>query len=199
MPHSALPIRTMAFLFAMGLSLFLSACGTPVIIQKLPNLTFAHPTPINLNVAKIDVAVHYQPPLRAPNVEHLFPTQPAAAIKKWAKDRLRAVGNSGKALLVIVNASAVEKQLPQKKGFEFTFSRQQSQRYDASVEVRLEVSDILSQGTTMAQATRFITVSEDITINKRERYWFGLTEALMLDFNAVMEEKIRQHLSRWLR
>jgi hypothetical protein len=100
---------------------------------------------------------------------------------------------------VIVNASAVEKQLPQKKGFEFTFSRQQSQRYDASVEVRLEVSDVLSQGTTKAQATRFITVSEDITINKRERYWFRLTEALMFDFNAVMEEKIRQHLSRWLR
>jgi hypothetical protein len=195
----AAPIRILALVLALGLSLWLTACETPVKTQKLPDLTFAHLTPIKLNVSKINVVLHYQSPVRAPNVEHLFPTLPAAAIKQWARDRLLAVGDSGEAQLVIVNASAVEKQLLLKKGFSSTFTRQQTQRYDASVEVRLRISSSLGQGSTLAHATRFATVREDTTVNKRERAWFDLTEALVHDFDAVMEENIRQHLGRWLR
>jgi hypothetical protein len=42
-------------------------------------------------------------------------------------------------------------------------------------------------------------VREDITINKRERIWFDLTEALARDFDAAMEKNMRQHLGRWIR
>ena len=188
-----------AAVLAFGLTLGLAACETPVQMQKLPNLTFAHLTPIKLDVAKIDVVVRYQPTLREPNVEHLFPTPPATALKQWVKDRLRAVGGSGIARLVILNASAVETSLSQKKGFTATFTKQQSQRYDATVEARLEISSSLGQGSTSAHATRFTTVREDITINKRERIWFDLTEALVGDFDAAMEKNMRQHLSRWFR
>lgn len=186
-------------MLALGLTLGLAACETPVQMQKLPDLTFAHLTPIKLDVARIDVVVRYQPPLRAPNVDHLFPTSPSAALKQWVKDRLRAVGDSGTARLVIVNANAVESALTQKSGLTATFTKQQSQRYDATVEARLEISSSLGQGRTSAHATRFTTVREDITINKRERIWFDLTEALVRDFDAAMEKNMRQHLSRWFR
>lgn len=195
----AAPIRTLALVLALGLSMWLTACETPVKSQKLPDLTFTHLAPIKLNVSKINVVLYYQSPLKAPNVEHLFPTLPATAIKQWARDRLRAVGDSGEVQLVIVNASAVEKQLLQKKDFSSTFTRQQTKRYDATVEVRLRITSLLGQGTTLVHATRFATVREDATINKRERAWFDLTEALVRDFDAVMEENIRQHLGRWLR
>ena len=66
------------------LNLFLLACETTLHEQRLPELTFAHLTPIKLNVAKINVEVQYKPTLRKPNVEHLFPTPPAEAIKQWA-------------------------------------------------------------------------------------------------------------------
>ncbi len=183
----------------LSLSLGLAACETPVQTQKLPGLTFAHLAPIKLNVAKIDIEVRYQPPLKAPNVEHLFPTPPAAALKQWVKDRLRAAGGSGIARLVIMNASAVETNLAQKKGLTATFTKQQSQRYDATVEARLEISSSLGKGRTSAHATRFTTVREDININKRERTWFDLTEALVRDFDRAMEKNMRQHLSRWFR
>ena len=182
-----------------GLTLFLMACETRLQEQRLPDLTFSHLTPIKLNVAKIDVVVQYKPPLRLPNVEHLFPTLPATAIKQWTKDRLRAAGASGVAKLVIINAGAVEKQLPQKDGFAAAFTRQQLQRYDATLEVRLEIISYLEQGTTLAQVSRFTTVSENATINERERAWFDLTEALTLDFNSVIEKNIQKHLSQWLR
>lgn len=193
------PTRRLLSALVLSLSLGLAACETPVRIQNLPDLTFAHLTPIKLNVAKIDVVVRYQSPLRDPNVEHLFSTPPVKALKQWAKDRLRAVGSSGTARLVILNASVVETSLAQKKGFTATFTKQQSQRYDATVEARLEISSSLGRGTTSAHAKRFTTVREDITINKRERIWFDLTEALARDFDAAMEKNMRQHLGRWIR
>ena len=192
-------MRIKTIIVCLVMSFLVSSCETAVIKQELPNLTFAHLTPIKLNVAKIDVIVQYQPLLRAPNVEHIFPILPAVAIKQWAKDRLVAVGKSGEAQLVIVNASVVETQLPQKKGFISAFTRQQTQRYDATVEARLKISTSYSQGTTVARATRFATVREDSSVNKRERAWFDLTEAILQDFNVVMEKNIRQHLKRWLR
>ncbi|NQV83010.1 MAG: hypothetical protein HQ494_04240 [Rhodospirillales bacterium] len=185
----------LAVVFALGLV----ACETPVQTQKMANLTFGHLKPIRLDVAKIEVVSHYQPPLRAPNVEHLFPTPPAAALKQWAKDRLRAVGRSGTARLVIVNAGAVESRLAQKTGLTATFTKQQSQRYDLAVEARLEITSPIGRGQTSAHASRFTTVREDITLNIRERTWLDLTEALVRDFDVAMEQNMRQHLGRWFK
>ena len=190
------PIKFFIIIFAFILTI---ACETQVQSEKFPSVTFVHLAPIKLNVSQIDVVVQYRPPLRAPNVEHFFPTQPTAAIKRWAKDRLRAVGASGKAQLVILNASAIEKQLLTKKNLVSTFINQQNKRYDATVHVRLDISNVQGQGTTEAHTTRFTTVRENITINKRNRIWFDLTETLLQEFNTVMEEKIRKHLSVWLR
>ncbi len=184
---------------AVLLSLGLAACETPVQVQKLPDLTFAHLAPIKLNVAKIEVVSQYRPPMQAPNVEHLFPTPPIKALKQWAKDRLRAVGRSGTARLVITDASAIEAPLQKKTGFSATFTKQQSQRYNLSVEARLEVSNGNSRGHTTAYATRFSTIREDASINTRERLWFDLTEAILGDFDAVMEKNMRQNLGAWLR
>jgi hypothetical protein len=185
----------LAVIFSMGLS----ACETPTPTRNLPDLTFAHLTPIKLNVAKIEVVSRYQTPLRAPNVEHLFPTPPVVALRQWAKDRLRAVGTEGVARLVVVNAAAVESKLAQKTGFTATFTKQQTQRYDLVVEARLEISGSQGQGKATATATRFSTIREDATIHQRERLWFDLTEALVRDFDVAMEKNMRRYLGRWLR
>ncbi len=185
--------------FLLGLVSSLGACETPVQMQKLPQLTFAHLSPLRLNVARIDVVSEYRPPLRAPNVEHLFPTPPLTAMKQWAKDRLRAVGRSGSARLVITKASAIETALAVQTGLKAVFTKQQTQRYDLVIEARLEVSGPGGSGTTSAHATRFSTVREDASINEREKIWFDLTEALVNDFDKVMEKNIRRHLRAWLR
>ncbi len=186
-------------LLSLGLVLSLGGCETPVQRQKLPELTFAHLSPLKLNVARIEVVSQYRPPLKAPNVEHLFPTPPLKAMKQWAKDRLRAVGRSGSAKLIITTASAIETALPVQTGLKATFTKQQTQRYDLTVEARLEVSSPNGHGTATAHATRFSTVREDASIDAREKIWFDLTEALVHDFDKAMEKNMRQHLRGWLR
>ncbi|MAF96608.1 MAG: hypothetical protein CMM60_12755 [Rhodospirillaceae bacterium] len=182
------------------LVLGLAACETPVPEQGLPELTFAHLKPIKLNVATIEVVSHYKQPLKPPNVEHLFPTPPLKALRRWASDRLRAEGKSGSARLIIKKASAVETVLKKKTGIKAAFTKQQSHRYDLAVEATVEIfAGGRQRGRASAHATRFSTLSEDASINKRQRIWFDLTEALVRDFDIEMENNIRRHLGAWIR
>ena len=68
-------------------SFLLAACETPAPGQKLPDLTYAHLGVMTLNVASLEVVSDYRAPLKTPNVEHLFPTPPDRALKRWARDR----------------------------------------------------------------------------------------------------------------
>ena len=73
----------------------LAGCETPPPESRFPEMTFAHLGPIRLDVAEIEVIETYRSPLAPPNVEHLAPTRPAEAVRRWAADRLRAEGRGG--------------------------------------------------------------------------------------------------------
>ncbi len=184
--------RKIAFAAVAVLALGLAACETPAPVQKLPELTYTHLGPLRLSVARIEVVSQYRPPLQAPNVEHLFPTPPLKAVRRWARDRLKAVGRSGTAKLVVKKASVVESSLQKKTGFKATFTKQQSHRYDLDLEATIE----MPEGRATARATRFTTIREDASINERNRIWFDLTENLMRDFDAEMEKKLARFLVR---
>lgn len=184
---------------AGALALGLAACETPVETQKLPEITFGHEAPIRLNVARIEVVSDYQPPMKAPNVDHLFPTPPLKALRTWARQRLKAVGRSGTARFVIRDAKATESALEMKKGFTATFTKQQSQRFDLAVDAELRITEGPSHGFAEARAMRFSTIREDASLNAREKLWFDLTEKLMADFDKEMENNIRHNLGHWLR
>ncbi len=182
------------------LVVFLAACETPVVTQTLPELTYGHLSKFTLDVAAIAVKAKYVPPMKAPNVEHLFPTPPGKALRRWAADRLRAGGRRGSAQFVIIDAAVTETPLKLDKSFTGAFTKQQSRRYEATVEVSLEILDDkgFRKGFANARVSRSRTLGEDATINDRERMWFDLTEALMRDFNAELEKNIRQYLGGYL-
>lgn len=181
------------------LGLALAACETPVQVQKFPEMTFTHLTPINLDVANVEVVARYQPPMKTPNVDHLVPTPPIKALRRWAADRLKAVGRSGTAQLVIHAASIIETPLEKKTGFTATFTKQQAQRYDFLIEASLEVVDGRRRGRAEARVTRFTTLREDASLNERDRIWFKEMEAMMADFNAEMEKNALQYLGALLK
>ena len=185
--------RPFALIVLPVLVLGLAACETPVQEQSLPELTFAHLKPIKLNVATIEVVSNYKQPLKRPNVEHLFPTPPLKAVRRWAGDRLKAVGKSGTAKLIIRKASAVETPLEMKKGLKAAFTKQQSYRYDLDLEATLELP---GGGRATARATRFTTVREDASINERNRIWLDLTENLIRDFDREMKKNLSRFLVR---
>jgi hypothetical protein len=187
------------FSFALVVS-SLASCQATAPTLVFPELTFQHLKPLSLNVAKLEIVSSYKPPMSAPNVDHLFHMSPAGALDRWTEDRLRAVGKNGLALFTILEASVTETPLDMKKGIIGTFTKDQSERYDAILEAKLEIfdDDGLSIGFARAKATRSVTVSEDASVNQREQVWFHLTEELVRDIDKELETNISIYLSRWL-
>ena len=194
------PIRKRPGLAALALGLaLLAGCETQVPAQRLPDLTFAHLPPLNLAVQRIETTSRFVPTLRAPNVEHTFPVPPARALETWANQRLKAAGGGAQARFTILDAAVTETKLARDTSMRGTFTKQQSERYDARVEVTVEIQDGTRRGTATAIGSRWTTVGEDVSLNERERIKFNLIEGLMKDFDAELEKNIRQHLASWLR
>ncbi len=179
----------------------LAACETPLPAQKIPGITFQHLAPIKLAVARVEVTSTYRQPLTPPNVEHLFPTPPGAALRIWAADRLRAQGGVDVAKLVISKASVTDTRLKTRKGFTAAFFIEQSERYDAAVEADLLIVGAAGnqKAFATARASRSTTVAEDVSISERQRIQFELVEAMMKDFDIEMEKNIRRYLANWVR
>jgi hypothetical protein len=169
-----------------------SAKFADITFQQFPKFAFA--------VGRIEVVREYAPPLRAPNVDHLFPVPPMQMAEQWAHDRLVAAGGPGELRYVIKRASVVETQLPKTTGIRGAFTTDQTQRYDAVVEVEIEVRNERGyrDGIVTARAERRQTAAEDISVAARERLWFGMTEALGRDLNQELERNIQSGLPRFL-
>ena len=190
-------IKLYSFIFVIFSS---ASCQINSTSQVFPELTFQHLKLLSLNVARLEIVSSYNQPMSAPNVDHLFHTQPASALSSWAKDRLRANGTNSFARFTIIEASVTETKLDKKKGIIGVFTKDQSERYDAVLEAKLEIFDDSghSKGFAKARATRSVTVREDSSINQREQAWFNLTEKLVKEINVELEENIFKYLSRWL-
>jgi len=186
-----------AVLAGLAAALPLAGCNTPPQRYEFPELTYSHLPPIRLDVAVVDVVDSYRPPMAAPNVEHLFPTPPATAMARWARDRLVAAGTNGGALFTILRADVVEVPLDRTTGIKGVFTTDQTYRYDATLEIRLDAENTsgLRRGSITASAKRSRTVAEDMTLNERERLWFDMTEKLMRDIGAEIEKQIDAYLA----
>ena len=189
--------------FGLGLlaAVTLTACADKPSIQRLPDINFAGERPIYLNVAQLEIDPQYQAPGRLPNYEHLMPVAPEDAVIRWAKERLRPVGRTGFARVVIKDAPVVQTQLHTDKGVKGMFKDELSERFDASLEVVVEILDerhmpIGSEVT--ARAARSKTLNEDVTVNERQRALFDITDTMVHDIDSQLDGLIRNYLSRWV-
>ncbi|SLN25519.1 hypothetical protein [Oceanibacterium hippocampi] len=193
-------IRKLALSILAVAGLALAACSTPPKEPVFPDITFAHKPQIRLAVSAITVRESYLPPLKAPNVEHEFPVTISQAARRWIADRLVAVGGPGVATVDIVQASAVETELPKQGGVKGLVTKQQAQQYDATLKVEITVQEPSGAGGfAAAETVRTISVPENITLNERDKAYYRLTEGVMNDFDMVMEDKIRQFLGAYIR
>jgi hypothetical protein len=176
-------------------------CETPVDQQIFPEQTFQHLPPISLDVREIDIIHLFEPPLKRPHIEHEMPVPPHIAVERWFVDRLRATGTSGRAVVTIHDASVVETHLKKLGGIKGIFTTEQSERYNAKVEVVIEVTDGtgLRSANAVATSLRKRTVPENSTLRERRTLWYELTERLMSDFDRTFEAQIRKHLSAFLK
>ena len=185
----------------VALVLAVGGCQTTIIDQRLPEMTFAHLGPLRLDGSVLDIVTDYRAPLLPPNIEHMFQTSPEKAARQWANDRLKPAGSPGRIRFVVVNAAVTETPITIDHGFSGAFKKEQSERYDATLEASVEIQDSLGgrRGFASARVTRSTTVREDVSLIDREREWYALVEGLMKDFNNEIEKNMRQYLGPFLR
>ena len=189
-------------LLTLPLAGLLVACDTPPTREPFAKLTYTYLKPYRLAVGRIDIVDAYRPPLAAPNVEQSFPVSPSGTAAQWGRDRLIAVGGPDRAVYTVLRGDAIETHLPVNSGGMFSdFENPQSERYDLTIAVRLQIIEPGGRvaATVDAKATRSITVAQDATLNDRERTWFTLTEQTMKDLNATLEKSIPLYLGAYLR
>jgi len=187
--------------FGLLALLVVASCSTKPAVQRLPELTFTDRKPIFLNVAQLEIVSQYQPPGKAPNYEHLMPISPEAAAIRWAKDRLRPVGTTGFARVVIKDAPVIKTDLKTDTSVKGMFKDEQAERYDGSLEVMVEILDArhLPIGTDVtARATRTRSLAEDVTVNERERALFDITESMARDIDTQLDGLIHSYMAKWV-
>jgi hypothetical protein len=182
---------------AIAATLALGACTSAPPRPQARQISFANLAPISFDVARIEVVQQYQPPQVAPNVDHLTPISPSDAIRRWANERVRAMGSSGTMRVIIKDASITETHLAGTTGVRGAFTTDQSERYDGrlSVDLVVEVPTRRFQGYTGATVARTISVPENVSLQGREDAWHSLVERMMADLNAKLEEGIDGNLS----
>lgn len=195
--------RHLSLMVAIVAALAATACSnTKPPIQKLPEISFANRGTFSLNVAELEIVSDYVSPRRPPNIEHTMPVSPGSAMERWALDRLRPVGrpNSGYARLVIKDASVTETRLATDTGLSGAFKTEQELRYDASLQVTIEIQDArhMTLGSVDASAARSRTVPEGLTVNERERIFYDLSESLAQEIDQKMSTLIPGYFGRWL-
>ena len=178
-----------------------AGCETTVQKPAYPQISFAHLPQIPLNIARVDIENRYVPPANKPNVEHLFPVSPAATALNWGRDRLKPVGASGVARVVLRRASVVEVPLKRTGGVTGVFTIDQAERYDGTMEMAVELLDDSGNVRATVESTAKLSrsVPENVTLNQRDKIWFEMTENMMGELNKSLEAQIREHMANWLR
>ena len=134
-------MRSLPLCASLLLALFVAGCASAPEVPSYSEIRFTDKPPIRLDVARIDIVEAYRSPLKAPNVEHLFPLRPAHAARQWAQDRLRPGGEEGWAEAVIRDASATETALQRTEGIRGAFTTDQAERYDAVIAIEVRIFD----------------------------------------------------------
>ncbi len=185
----------------VGLGLALSACSSPPPPSpRLPEMSFLYKPPIRLNIARVEVVSDYKAPAMRPNIEFDMPVSPENAVRRWAQDRLQAVGTQGILRVVIKKASATETPLQQDLGVSGMFKKEQQARVDETLEVTLQMLD--DHQFTVADVTgksfRSRTEPADETPNQRDQLLYDMTYDLVRGFDDEVDSNIRTGFANWI-
>jgi len=163
----------------------LAACGSEEddasqAPMAFPPLHFDYLPPLQLNVATIEIQQRFMPSGVAPDVSAQAPVSPAAALRAMAKDRLQALGGSGRAVFAILDASLIRKQ--------------DTIRGSMAVSLTIFDSTAVQRGYATATVER---TSTGKTANLKSGL-YELTKLMMDAMNVEFEFQVRRNLKEWL-
>ena len=159
--------------------LALASCGGGSTPRDFPPMTYDHLPQIRLNVAATEIDSRFVPASRD-EVSERAPTPPIVALRQMAIDRLKAFGTSGRAVLVIKEASMV-------RGRDEIRGRM-------AVQLDLYTSDDRRAGFATAEvAQRRSGDTGDL-----QATLYDLTKAMMDRMNVELEFQTRRSLRDWI-
>ena len=189
-PPSSHPVRVLLVVLCLALA----ACAA-VSTPDLGPVKFSGP-PLRLNAQTIEFVDQFRPPLAAPNVDHMLPQTPSAAVRSWASARLQTAGQTGRVRVTIIDARIVAVPLPIRTGVAGAFYDEQETRYDAAIEVSVEyLGTTQVQNAARTRVVRSRTVPESITVNDRNLVWHDMLQGMMADVDAQLTAGVRQYLA----
>ena len=178
------------YILALPFLALLAACADNP--PPPPPQNFVLPPKINLDVQNISLTDRSGPqPASSPYSSNNFQPTIAQAVRQWAKDRLQAVGANGQAMVIIKDASLVQKAIPYEHDF---FTRQQASKYIAHVAVDIETKGHDGYAIATSEASRFVTLPEDPTSEERQKAYFDVLNGLMRDLGTNLESSMQDHM-----
>jgi hypothetical protein len=157
----------------------------------------------NLAVAEIKIVPAYAPGPGAA-AEQAVPFAPRAALETWAKTHVRARGRQGQAWIVIRDASISAKDVPPRTAnWRDWFRRQPVERYDAVLELEVQIKDDAgrTRAQTVARATHARFLMDDHRDYQRERttQLQALSDEIIAAALKRLEGEVRTNLAQWVR
>jgi hypothetical protein len=194
------PLRQLVL--TAGIAAVIAACGnTKPSEPRLPELSFDSAPPIRLDVAQIEVVAQFAPQATGHHIEVEMPVSPETALRRWVRDRLKAVGTTGTLRVLITDASATETPLPVESGVTGLFKRDPPDRVDVSLNVSIQILDDRQFVVTQVgdKASRGRTEPDGQSLNDHDRMLYDMVSDLMNGFNSEMQQNITATFGRWIK
>ncbi len=204
-PHRRASTRRAALAALAALAVAACAGGAGAERTRADQDREPPPAPVlpqfNLAVAEIQIVPAYAPGAGA---EQGVPFAPKTALETWAKTHVRAVGRRWQARIVIRDASISARKVPPRTGsWRDWFRRQPVERYDAVLELELQIRDDAGRvrAQTLARATHARFLMDDHRDYQRERatQLQALTDEIIAAALKRLEGEVRANLARWVR
>jgi hypothetical protein len=156
---------------------------------------------IRLAVAELQVIPAYASPGKAPNVEQRMRVSLQDVAAQWARKNIEATGSRDRASVIIRRASIVEQPVRHSRGVAGLFKREPDRRYDAVLEIAIEVRDDVGAviGRASATATRKSEALEGADEEQLQALWAKMTDGLVADAARELDKQIKLRMSRWAR
>lgn len=180
--------------------LALTACSTPGQKPAPMKLDYSSMGQLNFNVQYIGVVNRADTlPNRRPYVTNMFQPTVVDAVTRWSNDRFKAAGRSGRANVIIKEASVTEQPMAMESGVNSWFTRQQAHKYTAKIDISIDAAAADgSKAFATAQAVRSYTLPEDPTELEKSQAYNAMLESLMDNLNQNAEQSIMNHMDAFI-
>ena len=148
---------------------------------------------VNLDVLTIAVLDRTtQGDIASPYATNDFQPTIANAIRRMVNEKFVAVGSTGEAIFVIRDASLKSEAIPHNDSW---FTREQTSKYAAHVNVELDVTRQTDHGQVTVEASQFSTLPENSTKQERQDAYGKVLKAITDEVGDNLRRGIKDHIS----